>query len=448
MAERSDVLVIGGGFAGLSCAAALAEGGAKVTLLEKKPHLGGRAFSFKDSKTGETVDNGQHLFMGCYWETRKFLKRIGSEHLLSFPRDVRVAYADTAGRRTVLNCPSWLPAPLHLAFGIARLGGISWGDRAGLGRFDRYMRQHALNGGLPTDLDRMTVRAWLDSLGQSRRIQERLFDPIALGALNELPEQASALGFVQVLREIFYRGQESSRLGLSTVGLSELYVEQARAFFESRGGKVLTGRKIVKIGAAAGSAVDVTTDLGETFTAGSFVVAVPHGALKALERPRAIHGDWETLGATPILGINLWLDREVVAEPVTGLLGTEIHWVFNKNRLWNRRKEGQYLSLVISGAHQRAGASPKELFDLAAAEMSRCFPGFEKAKITAWSVIKEPYATPSPVCGTDALRPPHATALSNLFLAGDWTGTGLPATIESAVASGHRSAELVLRGAA
>lgn len=453
------VVVLGGGFAGLACATALAEGGARVTVLEKKPHLGGRARSFRDPRTGETVDNGQHLFLGCYRQALAFLRRIGTEALLRFPPGVLVPYADAQGGRDALRCPAWLPSPLHLAYGVWGLSGLSWGDKLGLLRLDwHYARQElrprgSVVGGRGSgedpsrELDRSSVRRWLDSMGLSRRLQGRLLDPIAIGALNELPEKASALGLAQVLREAFYRNAGSSRLGFPGVGLSELYVDPARRFIEERGGQVRLSCAAAALLERGGRLDEVVTERGERFSASAVVSTLPPWALDRLQRPRALRGSESSWKASPIVGINLWMDRTVLSEPFIGLLDTEVHWVFNKTALWRRNGGGQYLSLVISGAHRRVASSPPELLGLAGRDLSRCFPEFKKAKITAWSVVKEPYATPSPACGMDALRPGPRSGLPNFFYAGDWTQTGLPATLESAAAGGHACAELVLEGA-
>ncbi|MBI4422579.1 MAG: FAD-dependent oxidoreductase [Elusimicrobia bacterium] len=431
-----DVVVLGGGFAGLACATALAERGARVTVLEKKPHLGGRAYSFTDPRTGETVDNGQHLFMGCYRETLRFLERVGSRALLRFSAAARVDFADAGGRRTRLSCPA-LPAPLHLAAGVARLGGLSWGDKLGLLKLDAWFRAHP-KGSWAAELDRVTVRQWLDLLGQSRPLQDRLLDPIAIGSLNELPERASALGFAQVLGDVFFGEADGARLGLASVGLSALYVEQARAFLEARGGRVLVGASATGLSLEGGASV--RTQRHGILEAGAVVSALPPRALAKLELPPALRGPWAGLGAAPIVGINLWLDRPVLEEPLVGLLGTDLHWAFNKNLAWDWRGEGQYLALVISGAHAHVAKAPAELFELACRDLGRCLPAFRKREVRRWSVVKEPEATLSPVCGSDALRPAHVCADPRFLFAGDWTQTGLPATIESAVASGHACA--------
>jgi len=338
-----EVIILGGGFAGLACGVALADAGRRVTLLEKKPHLGGRAYSFKDQETGDVVDNGQHLFMGCYRRTRAFLRKIGTEDRLSLLEDIRVDFAEEGGRRDALRCPSWLGSPLHLAAGVLGLRGVALADKLNLRKLDAYVRRVRGGGALPPDLDRVTVRQWMDSLGQSRRIQERLFDPIALGALNDKPEVAAATGFVQVLREAFYTDVESTRLGVANVGLSELYAHAAARFIEDRGGKVLLNSKVKAIQEGR-----VITEDGQTYN-GTVVSTLPPWNLKTLELPARLRGHWENLKAAPIVSLQLWLSRPILTEPFVGLLGTEIQWAFNKSRLLSLDGEGQ-CSLSSSAA--------------------------------------------------------------------------------------------------
>lgn len=438
-----DILILGGGFAGLSCAAALAEAGRPVTLIEKKPHLGGRAYSFADPESGQTMDNGQHLFMGCYRQTRRFLERIGSEALLKFPEEIRVDYADARGRRDVLTCPAILGSPWHLAWGALGLKGLSLSDKWGLLRVNRAIKK--MNGeGVSAQLDSLTVRQWLSGLGQSARIQERLFNPIALGALNDDPEVAAATGFVQVLREVFFRDVDSTRLGLSSVGLSDLYAGAARAFIEARGGRIILSSKIAGVIEERGRAAGVAAQSGEKYLGSAVVSTLAPWELSRLSLPGVLRGSWEKLKPSPIISVCFWLDRAVLGpEPLVGMLGTEIQWVFNKSRILGQKDAA--VSMVISGAHRQVAMDPKELKDIARRDMASCFPEFSKAKILRWKVIKEPFATLSPAPGSDAMRPAQQSALPGFYFAGDWTQTGLPATIESAVVSGHRAAELILR---
>lgn len=439
--EKNDVLILGGGFAGLSCAVALAGKGRKVLVLEKKPHLGGRAYSFEEG--GLDVDNGQHLFMGCYRATRRFLKAIGTEDRLDIYHDIVVDYAEPGGQKDRLSCPSWLPAPLHLAAGLMGLKGVPLKDKAALFAFDSSLKSMKA-GDIPAAVEKMTVRQWLTSLGLSRTFQTRFFDPAAIGILNDKPEVASAAGFVQALREMFFTGRDSSRFALAKTGLSELYTEAARDYIEKRGGRVISTAKAAGLIEEGGRARGVLTDMGSRFEASNTISTLPPWDLKKLTLPAALRGPWESLAPAPIVGATLKLDRPVMDERFVGMLNTETHWVFNKTRIHGLKGDGQVIAIVISGAHKEIGYSPEKILEIAKRDLASCLPDFAKAKILASKVVKEPFATLSPVPGSEALRPLPGSGIPGFSFAGDWTRTGFPATIESACVSGERAAELAL----
>jgi squalene-associated FAD-dependent desaturase len=443
MAFKADVLVLGGGFAGLSCAAALAEKGAKVLVLEKKPHLGGRAYSFEEN--GLAADNGQHLFMGCYTETRRFLKRIGTEDRLSLYDETVVHYAEPGGRRDVLSCPRWLPFPLSLAAGLVGLKGLTLSDKLALRSFDSALRSMK-TGTIPAAVEAMTVRQWLSSIGQSANAQARFFDPVAIGILNDKPELASAAGFVQALRRIFLGSAEDAKFGLARTGLSDLYTDAARDLIEKKGGRVISTAKAAGLIEEAGRVAGITTDMGSRFDAGHVVSTLAPWDLKKLALPAALRGAWETLKPAPIVGATLKLDRPVMSERFIGLLGTQSHWVFNKTLVHGLKEQGQTVAVVISGAHQQVGESPERILATMKADLTACLPAFGDAKVLASKLVKEPFATLSPVPGDEAKRPAPGSGMPGFSFAGDWTATGLPATIESACASGHAAATNVSTG--
>ncbi|MBI3289576.1 MAG: FAD-dependent oxidoreductase [Elusimicrobia bacterium] len=436
--ETPDAIVLGGGFAGLTCAVALAQKGRAVLLLDKKPRLGGRAYSFREN--GLDADNGQHLFMGCYRATRRFLKTIGTERRLDLYEEIAVDYADADGRRDRLSCPAWLPAPLHLAAGLLGLKGVSLAEKRALFSFDRALKSMA-SGPIPEAVERATVRGWLSSLGVSTNFQTRFFDPAAIGILNDRPDVASAAGFVQALRSMFLTGRESSRFGLANTGLSELYAEAAREFIEKRGGRVLFNEKAAELVEDGGRVHGVETERGARYRAGWVISALPPWDLKRLAMPPCLRGPWEDLAPAPIVGATLRLDRPVMSERFLGLLGTETHWVFNKTRIHGIEEGGQTLATVISGAHRRVGDAPDAILDVMKRELSGCLPGFSAAKVLAAKVVKEPFATLSPVPGCEAKRPAPGSGMPGFSFAGDWTRTGFPATIESACVSGYAAAE-------
>jgi squalene-associated FAD-dependent desaturase len=441
--ERADVLILGGGFSGLSCAVRLAQGGRRVAVLDKKPRLGGRASSFRDPAAGLDVDNGQHLFMGCYRATRRFLKAIGTADRLDIYDDVVVDYAEPGGRRDRLSCPAWLPAPLHLAAGLLGLKGVTWREKAALLTFDQALK--AMKRGPITDgVERLTVREWLTGLGISRNFQTRFFDPAAIGILNDSPDVASAAGFVQALREMFFTGKDSARFGLARVGLSELYVDAATESIEKSGGCVVTGAKAAALIEEGGRVRGAVTDLGARFEADHVVSALPPWDLRKLSLPAALRGPWEELAPAPIVGATLRLDRPVMTERFIGLLGTDTHWVFNKTRIHGLREPGQTLAVVISGAHEAATWSPEKILETTARDLTACLPEFAKAKTLAAKVVKEPFATLSPVPGAEAKRPEPGSGMPGFLFAGDWTRTGFPATIESACVAGEAAAARIL----
>ena len=440
-----SVVVIGGGFAGLAAATALAEAGVRVTLLEKRPRLGGRASSFRDAVTGDTVDNGQHLFMGCYTETLAFLRRIRTADRIAFQPDLTVEFLEPGRAPDRLRC--WpLPAPWHLAGGLAGLRGLSWREKWAARRVARAAREApaaSLNG--------TSVSEWLRDLGQSERVRQRFWDVVAVAALNDDPARASAALFAQVLSQGFFASRAGSRLGVSRVGLSDLYTDAAAQFVAARGGAVRTGVGVSRLLIGDGRVEGLFLSDGQTLTADAYISALPWQALRqALPAEWVARDAWfgrlAQLRASPIISINLWFDRSVTSVEFAALLTTQIQWLFNKQRLFAASgTPAGYLSLVISGAHGLIERSSEELTTMAVEEFRRLVPSARSARLRHAHVIKERHATLSAAVEVTPHRLPQETPLPNFFLAGDWTASALPATIESAVASGHRCAALARR---
>ncbi|MBI4061246.1 MAG: FAD-dependent oxidoreductase, partial [Elusimicrobia bacterium] len=267
------------------------------------------------------------------------------------------------------------------------------------------------------------------------------FDPAAIGILNDKPEVASAAGFIQALRAMFFVGRDASRFALARTGLSELYADAARDYIEARGGRVLSNAKAASLIEEGGRVRGVKTDMDSRFEARHVVSTLPPWDLKKMGLPAALRGSWETLASAPIVGATIRLDRAVMTERFLGMLGTETHWVFNKTLIHGTREQGQTLAVVISGAHRQIGCSPDQILRIAAQDLAACLPGFPQARIAASKVVKEPFATLSPTPGSEAKRPEPGTGMPGFSFAGDWTRTGLPATIESACLSGRIAAE-------
>jgi hydroxysqualene dehydroxylase len=442
---RADVIVVGGGFAGLSAGALLAESGARVTVLDARPQLGGRATAFTDRHTGELVDNGQHVLFGCYRATLDFLRRIGALDNVRMQPSMEVAYLDTKGRRSLLRCPP-LPSPLHLLAGVLDWDAMPWRDRLAALKLAaplRRARAELRRSGTVTAEPSGTVSEWLIAHGQRPRLRSWLWDPLAVAALNQSPDVAAASPFVRVLAEMFGPDRTASSLVLPTTPLHEMYAEPASAFIRARGGSVRVNalaRVAVEHGRVRG--VDVR---GERIEASRVIVAVPWFALRSLFGPAAPPELAQTLAAAgamesmPIVTVNLWYDRRVMDEPFVGLPGREMQWVFDKRLAFGGH--ASHLSLVSSGATRLAALRTDELTALAAREMEQALPGARGATLVRATVVREKQATFSLAPGQPA-RPGSATAIDGLYLAGDWIDTGLPGTIESAVVSGHMAARL------
>ena len=241
MSEAHDVIVIGAGFAGLSAAAALAADGARVLVLDARPQLGGRATAFVDRTTGELVDNGQHVLFGCYRETFRFLRRIGAESNVRMQPALELVCYDAARGRSVLRCPP-LPAPLHLIAGVMNWTAIPWRERLAALRVGRQIvrarRQLTRRGAIAADPDGASVRDWLDRHGQGKTLQEWLWDPLAVAALNQQPQHAAADPFVRILAEMFAPDRTAASVVLPLRPLHEMYAEPARRYLRDRGGSV------------------------------------------------------------------------------------------------------------------------------------------------------------------------------------------------------------------
>jgi squalene-associated FAD-dependent desaturase len=447
-AAHPDVIVIGAGFAGLSAAVRLTKRGARVLVLEARSRLGGRATAFADRETGELVDNGQHILMGCYTETFAFLRDIGAEDNVRLEPQLAVTMIDRTGRKTRLACPT-LPAPLHLVAGVLEWEALSWRDRwSMLGMAAPLKNARRELEGAPIKAASMdeTVENWLIRNGQTPRMRELLWDPLALAALNQMPDQAAAPLFARVLAEMFSDDPRAAAIALPTKPLHLMYAGPAREFIERHGGAVRTGAT-AKIVLNAGRDRVTGAQVGdETLTAGHVISSVPWFALAELfdEEPPALHGvidRAQRTGSSPIVTVNLWFDRRVLDEPFVGLPGRAMQWVFDKRLVVG--ETASHLSLVSSGAAEILAETNEALIRRAHEELLDALPAVRDARLLRATVVREPRATFSIAPGQPA-RPASSTRLPGFLLAGDWTDTGLPATIESAVRSGNTAAGLCI----
>ena len=442
-----DVVVVGGGFAGLSAAVDLASRGARVAVLESRPRLGGRATSYRDRVTQESVDNGQHVLFGCYHETFRFLRRLGVEGDVRLQDSLAVTSVDHDGRFIHFRCPH-LPPPLHLLGGIVEWDDLPWTDRVASVRLLgplRDARRRAQASSLPelseTTAGRETVSEWLERHGQGVEVRRLLWEPLALAALNQSADVAVTGPFLRVLGALSGSGRQDSAVGLPGRPLEQFYAEPARRFIESRGG-------VVRINARARVTVADNRRMGveanrRLFSAPTLIAAVPWHALAQLfdPAPPALTGIIKRAAAmtsSPIVTVHLWFHGPVLLdEPFIGLLGRTTHWIFDKRGIFGAA--ATHLTLVSSDAAAIVERSNAQLVEVALEDLRRAVPMARGVPLRHALVIRERHATFSLAAG-EPERPNTRTVVRGLFLAGDWIETGLPGTIEGAVVSGYRAA--------
>jgi squalene-associated FAD-dependent desaturase len=453
-----NVIVIGGGLAGLSAGVALAESGWRVRLFEQRPFLGGRATSYV-LPDGEHVDNCQHVTLGCCTNLEDFYRRIGSAGKIKFFD--RLLFQDPQGRTGVMQA-GFLPAPFHMTGSFATFAPLTFADKRSIAR---AMLDILRGKGHTADLDEpdgISMLEWLKCREQTPAAIERFWRVVLVSALDEELDKTDARFGVDVFWKAFLSNRGGYRMGVPSVPLAELY-DGCKAEIEKRGGEVNLRAPLRGIHLKDGAIENLEFDGGRCETADAYVFALPHAELAELlpsdsSEAGALRAQIMNIQAAPITGVHFWFDREVMQEPFVTLLETTTQWIFNKTQLYgaengaavrkdNKGDKGQYLQLVISASYELLRKSRQEIIDICLKEVRQALPAAREAKLLKATVIKEAAATFSPQPGVDRWRPIQQTRIGRMFLAGDWTRTGWPATMEGAVRSGYLAAEAVTRSA-
>lgn len=434
----APVVVAGGGLAGISAALALADAGLRVTLLEARGRLGGATYSFQ--RDGLWLDNGQHVFLRCCTAYRAFIERIGSGDLVTMQRrlDIPVIHPERGVSRLAR---SDLPAPLHLSRSLAAY--------RHLGRLDklRVVRSAAALARLDLgdrSLDEQTFGRWLRDRGVSSRALESFWDLIVLPTLNLPSDEASLWQCAMVFQVGLLTDGPAADLGYATVPLGEAHGARAMTALEASGVDVRLHSAISGIERTEADGVQVCVG-AEEIPAAALVLAVPHEQAARLV-PTEVHANAKTfadLGHSPIVNLHVIYDRRVMDHAFAAGVGLPVQWVFDRSAAAGLTI-GQCLAVSLSGATAYAERPTEELRAMFLPELARLFPRAAKARVTAFYVTREHRATFRPSPGTLRLRPRATTADPRIALAGAWTDTGWPATMEGAVRSGRQAARSVL----
>jgi squalene-associated FAD-dependent desaturase len=450
--SSKNVIVIGGGLAGLAAGVALADAGCRVRLFEQRPYLGGRATSYV-LPNGEHVDNCQHVTLGCCTNLEDFYRRVGSAGKIKFFD--RLVFLDPQGMTGIMKA-DLLPAPVHMTGSFLFFAPLPYPDKLSIAR---ALSAILFAGGRPKDAyaaDPISMLAWLQRHKQTSTAIERFWRVVLVSALNEELDRTDARFGIDVFWKAFLANRTGYRMGVPSVPLAELY-EGCRIAIEKKGGEVILRSPVRSLRFENGALKAALFDGGREETGDSFILALPHDRTAELlskeirfANPSLAHLD--KFKVSPITGVHFWFDREVTHEPFITLLDTQTQWVFNKTVLCGKegpaaRDKGQYLQLVISASYALVRKSREEIIELCLKEVRQAMPAAREAQLLKATVIKEAAATFSPEPGVDQWRPSQETKTPGLFLAGDWTATGWPATMEGAVRSGYLAAESVLRSA-
>jgi squalene-associated FAD-dependent desaturase len=438
MSERR-VVVAGGGLAGMAAALACADGGARVTLLEGSNRLGGATFSFR--RNGLTVDNGQHVFLRCCTAYLGFLDRIRARGLTVVQPRLSIPVLVDGGRVGWIRRGS-LPVPLHLVRAVAAYPFLTWGQKARLARTTMAMRR--LDSTDP-GLDRRTFGDWLSQHGESREAIESLWDLIATPTLNLPASQASLALAAKVFVTGLLTDRGAADIGYARVPLSRLHAETGGLALAGAGVDVHT-RSAVRAIERFGGGVVVRTDDG-SIEADAAVAAVPHDRVAGILPPGALSAPERLadLGASPIVNVHVVYDRRVTNLPFLAGLRSPVQWAFDRTGP-SGLDRGQYLAISISSADREIGERTESLRRRFLPALERLLPRARAATVTSFFVTREHAATFCQAPGTMALRPGPRTGVPGVFLAGAWTDTGWPATMEGAVRSGLAAAREALLG--
>ena len=424
---QSSVIIIGGGVAGLAAAAALGSTSASVQLFETRAFLGGRATSYPYD--GEIIDNCQHILLECCVNLQDFYTRLGVADRVEFHK--KFYFIEPGGRTSTLEAGP-LPAPLHFTGSFLKATYLSLTDKLTLGL---GLASLALEYKRRKDLDEISMLEWLEQKNQTPRSIERFWRQVLVSAINEeLGQMAASHGF-QVFWLGFLRHRTSYRMGIPSIPLASLYSEQVWRRFPNVN---IRARQPVDKVLVENARVKGVLVNGEVHTANYYISAVPFDRINALV-PEA-HVEVSAFSHVPITGIHLWFDRPVTDLPHATLLDRTIHWMYNKS-------DGRHIQLVVSASRKLTPMPRGEVIELALRELKEFFPKVSEAKLERAHVVKEMKATFSACPGLEAKRPQTISKLPNLFLAGDWTRSGWPATMEGAARSGYKAAEGVAQAA-
>ncbi|MBN2295180.1 MAG: FAD-dependent oxidoreductase [Pirellulales bacterium] len=427
------VAIVGGGLAGLAAAAYMQSRGYGVEIFESRRALGGRAGSFRDMQTGQTIDRCRHVAMGCCSRLIDFCSRVGISDLFDRHKVLHFFAPGKDPNRYDFLATERLPPPYHLCPAMMRLGYLSVVER---GKILLTLRRL-----LKTSARDETIGQWLRRQGQSERAIERFWGVVLESALSEKLYRASLAAARKVFVDGFMRTRDGYELLIPRKPLAELFDRRVGDYLRQKGVTLHRGTRVVQIDGEKNRAVSLNISSGERKHYDAFIVAVPWYAVRKLFSPSLLAAlpeleHAEKIPAAPITALHLWYDRSITDLPHAVLVGRLSQWFFNQGN--------GYSQVVVSASHDLVARNRKHICRQITAELQEVFPAARDTRLIHWRLVTEPRAVFSLQPGVEKLRPQQKTPLHNLALAGDWTDTSWPATMEGAVRSGYAAAEVIV----
>lgn len=463
--RSSTAVILGGGLAGIAAAVRLADRGMKVTLLETRKRLGGRATSFVDPQTGQELDNCQHVLMGCCTNLIDLYKRLGVEDCIRWHR--RLFFIDLGAKNDFRWMPDDspaidilesddLPAPMHMTRALMAFKTLRLKDKLAISRGMMAMMRTGREG--RADWHHKSFQSWLEEQGQTQSAIDIFWEPVVISALNETPDRVAADYAMHVYQDGFLSSPDAYVMGVANVPLGRLY-STAEQVIKKAGGQVLFGTAAKQFHLENDQVSSIESSDGQQIQGDAYLSALPFDRLAKVCPPALYKLDprlrrLDRFGTSPILGIHLWFDEPVMDLPHAVFTRSPVQWLFNKGMVpppvtghenESASKTCQHLHGVVSAAHDLVELPAQQILDMAVTEVRKAFPAARHVKLTHGRAIKEKRATFSPRPGVDAFRPNASGDVENMFLAGDWTQSGWPATMEGAVRSGYLAAAATLR---
>ncbi len=437
------VVIVGGGLSGLAAGVKLTGAGYGVQILEQGSQAGGRTYSFREKQSGNILDNGQHILLDCYKHTLQYVSTIGANKLIASDPELNLTFVHADWGTARVHISRKLPPRAALIRGLSGYSFLSFTDRMRLLKVGHKLFTSDEN--YYREIRNLTVEEWLKKTKQSDKVKRCFWYPLAIAIMNEAPDRASAEVFVRTMKLGVFDEHGPASIITPLRGLSDVFVKPAVTYISKHGGRVDCNKRVTGMHNNGESISSVVMQNNAGVQGDAFIITgQPVHMQSFLNEAGVGFGSNSAIDYVPIITCNIWFDKEPVMPARVGMIDTAFHWVFKKEPSFTESEGEGYVSMVMSGARNHVGIEGEQLMKTALEELRACFPDIRDANVKYYRIIKERRATVSITPEVQKNRPDAETRFNNLFIAGDWTQTQLPATIEGAIMSGFRAADRVM----